>query len=67
MTTTLNRRRLIQTAAAAPLAALLPKAIFSQGTGSKKAVIHAEIGQSNPTAKARPIKQTRIAAANAAA
>src|SRR5437763_16728149 len=38
----LNRRSLLRTAAVAPLAALLPRAIFSQGAGSKKAVIHAD-------------------------
>jgi alpha-N-arabinofuranosidase len=42
MTTILSRRRLVQAAAAAPLASLLPRAVFSQGAASKKAVIHAD-------------------------
>ena len=47
---TLTRRRLIQTTAAASLASLLPRAVFSQGAGNRKAVIHAdqEIGVIRP-------------------
>jgi alpha-N-arabinofuranosidase len=46
----LTRRRLIQTTAAASLTSLLPRAVFSQGAGGRKAVIHAdqEIGVIRP-------------------
>ncbi len=46
----ITRRRLIQSAGAASLASLLPRAVFSQGAGARKAVIHAdqEIGTIRP-------------------
>ena len=46
----ITRRHLIQTTAAASLASLLPRAVFSQGAGNRKAVIHAdqEIGVIRP-------------------
>jgi alpha-N-arabinofuranosidase len=47
---TITRRQLIQTTTAASLASLLPRAVFSQGAGNRKAVIHAdqEIGVIRP-------------------
>ena len=47
---TITRRQLIQTTAAASLASLLPRAVFSQGAANRKAVIHAdqEIGVIRP-------------------
>jgi alpha-N-arabinofuranosidase len=46
----LTRRKLIQTGGAVSLASLLPRAVFSQGGGARKAVIHAdqEIGVIRP-------------------
>src|SRR6185369_16191223 len=38
----LTRRRVIQTAATASLGSLLPRAVFSQGAGNRKAVVHAD-------------------------
>jgi alpha-L-arabinofuranosidase len=42
MPSTLTRRRLLAGGGAASVAALLPRAVFSQGAGNRKAVIHAD-------------------------
>jgi alpha-N-arabinofuranosidase len=50
MSSRLTRRQFARVGGAASLAALLPSGVFSQGAGSKKAVIHAteEIGMVRP-------------------
>lgn len=50
MPSTVTRRRILQSAGAASLASLLPRAVFSQGAASHKAAIYAdwEIGTIRP-------------------
>jgi hypothetical protein len=42
MAPNITRGQLMQTAGAVSLTSLLPRAIFSQGTGNKQVVVHAE-------------------------